>query len=462
VAAAGALCAAVLIAKAGVVGLPYHWDELGAYIGPAHWLAAEGLSHAVPGQYPPGRFYGHPTGYFAALAAAYRAFGESIATSHLFALAFACAGVVFTYLLGARIDRPSTGMLAAAFLFTTPIYFAQSAMALVDLPVAALGAACVYFALTRRVGAYIASGLLLATFKETALGIFAAVLVWIAVGERGDPRRWRRLVLHAVPALPLLAFFAFQKLTTGRFVTNAYFEDRAMIELAPAAIALGLLKTTGWILGAQHRWLLSLLIAAASWRRGLALWRSEFVLFASIGAAFAGAFAVIYVLPRYLLPVFPGLCVVAAIALRELFAAPLARGCAAAAVLALFASAWGGEGAGSESFSEDMQYVDVVHTHAAAVAWLEREMPERRIFALWPLADAISRPHLGYVGRPLELVADPFDAEILVTTPQGDRPTAALTRALEGGAFRPVQRFERRGKRVEIYAREHPRDARDG
>lgn len=42
----------VLLFKANILDLPYHWDEMGAYITPSFWLSRGSLLRVMPGLHP--------------------------------------------------------------------------------------------------------------------------------------------------------------------------------------------------------------------------------------------------------------------------------------------------------------------------------------------------------------------------------------------------------------------------
>ena len=148
------LTALVVVAKLPTLHTPYYWDEM-SWARAAHWLWEGSLRQALPGSYPPAMFFGHPPGLHVTLAALWKLTGDSdLGVAHGVALVFAVAAVCFTYRLGRLLYDTATGLLAALFLFLSPIFFAQSGMFLGDVPVTALGTMSVYYALRDRYGAY--------------------------------------------------------------------------------------------------------------------------------------------------------------------------------------------------------------------------------------------------------------------------------------------------------------------
>jgi 4-amino-4-deoxy-L-arabinose transferase-like glycosyltransferase len=327
----------VLGSKVNVLGLPYHWDEIG-YVVPIHWLAQGNLSRVVPGSHPPHAFFGHPPGLFLSVAFLYQIFGETIWLSHFVGITFAFLGVFFTYLLTAHLFDRGTGIIAASFLFGSPIYFTQSTMALPDVPVAALGVMCVYFFFKRQPIAYLFSALYLVLFKETALAHIFSIVTYLVLFERKHPRFLGTLFRYGVPLLVTPVFFALEKITTGQFLTNPYFEEHSAFSFAPAHALAQFGQVLDWMFISQQRWALTVVILLCFTVQRRVAWRKEFLLFFLVSGCFVATFSFLYRLPRYLLPTLPFLCLLAAWSLSSLVRNGKWRGCISAAVLALFAA----------------------------------------------------------------------------------------------------------------------------
>lgn len=448
------LAIGVFLLKWEVLDLPYHWDELGAYAIPTHWLADHGLAGALPGRHPPGTFFGHPPALYLVLAALHRALGESVLVSHVLALGFTILAVWGTYRLGTHLRDRTAGLVAACCFFATPITFAQSGMFLADLPVAGLGVVCVDLFLRGHRFAYLVLACALVLVKETGAAIPFAIVLFLALLRRRDPQLGRKLLVHALPLALLAAFLIAQRITTGRWVPNPYFESHPFLDLAPTAVAVGLAKTSGWILVAQQRWALTLLVALALWRFRRDFWRDEYTLFAILSALYVLPFSVLYVLPRYLLPVLPFFCITAAVSLSRLVRSRAYQALGCIAIVALSATQLFGEGTAADSYSENMEYADVVRIHRDVARYLEESCPDARVLAHWPLSSALALPYLGYVRRPLSIVPDPSTADVVVTTPQGSAGNAELRARVEGSAdFALIKRFERSGKSARVFAR---------
>jgi Dolichyl-phosphate-mannose-protein mannosyltransferase len=438
--------------KIHVLDLPYHWDEIG-YIVPIHWLAQGSLSRAIPGAHPPQAFFGHPPGLFLSLAFLYQILGETIWLSHFMGVIFAFLGVYFTYLLTAHLIDRSTGIIAASFLFCSPIYFTQSAMALPDVPVTALGVMCVYFFFKRQLIAYLFSATCLVLFKETSLAHIFSIVMYLVLLERKHPRFGGTLYRYGTPLLVTPVFFALEKITTGQFLTNPYFEEHSAFSFAPGLVLAQSAKVLDWMFISQQRWALTLAILLCFIVHRRVAWRKEFLLFFLVSGCFVAAFSFLYRLPRYLLPTFPFFCLLAAWSLSLLVRNGKGRACISAAVLALFAISLLKSGKYPVNFSEDMQYVDVVRTYKETAVYVEQNLSDRNVWAPWPLSDAFHFPYLGYINHPVQVVTEPAQADVVVSIPQAGPDDEELKRIFKPGDLVLARRFERNGKTSEVYVR---------
>ncbi len=440
VAAGLLLCSIVFISKIGILNLPYNWDEMGAYMTPAHWLAQGSLIRAFPGFHPPYIFFGHPPALYLAVAFLFEVFGEKIWLAHLLAVSFSFAGIYFSYLLGSRLAGRKTGIFASLILFFSPLYFAQSGMVHADLIVTAFGVMCVYFFFHERYIAYLLCGAGLVMTKESGAAIIFAIMIYSYLSDKNRSHGIIKAMKYSVPLILLCLFFVWQKITTGMFLPNQYFESNRFLIITGRSIT--------WAFVRQGKIALTPLTAAA-FILNKSAWRKEFNLFLLIFLFFAGTYSFIYCTARYVLPVFPYYCILSAHAIVVLFKNVRQQLTVNIAVIALFVAMSYGSGTGSHGgFEEDMQYVDVVLNHKEACNYVERAFPEKAVLAEWPLNEALKYPFLGYVTRPLKVVTvkEPYD--VVVFTRQG-HPDNENLRTLKN--LRLDRVFERKGKHVEIY-----------
>jgi 4-amino-4-deoxy-L-arabinose transferase-like glycosyltransferase len=446
----------VVLCKAPLWKLPFHWDEAGAYISPSHWLAEGSLWWVFPGFHPLGRFYGHPPALYLALAVVYRLFGDAIPPLHAMMTGFSVLGIAYTYLLGKHLWGRQAGLMAAVLLFFMPTWFAQSGMVLADLPIAALGVMAAYYAVRRRFLPYLLSGICLVLLKETAGATIVAILIyklfeWRAeMPENGS--RARLLLMRwlgwALPLLLLGGFFLWQKLATGMFCDNPYFGDHPLFRFD------NILRQGGrvflWTFILRYRWVLLLLIALQGIFRRRSLFRRENGLFGLIALSFLLAFTLIFFLTRYMLPVYPFLCITAAGAALQLMR-PVPRWLLAGLILAGFTTQYFGNSSGYYHYDDSLQYLDMIEVNRSAAAYIEENHPHARVLAVWPVSQILSETYQGYVDRPVQVVAAgrPFDLMVHFNAP--GTGIVDLKALITPGEVKLEKRFECNGKWVEVY-----------
>jgi 4-amino-4-deoxy-L-arabinose transferase-like glycosyltransferase len=128
-----ALFAAVLfLTHSAVLDAPYFWDEMGQFVPAAldilrdrAWIPHSTLPNV------------HPPGVMAYLAAVWSVVGYSVTVTRAAMLAMAAAGVLAVFALAVHLCRPLPGVpafTAAFLLLASPLFYAQSMMAQLDMP----------------------------------------------------------------------------------------------------------------------------------------------------------------------------------------------------------------------------------------------------------------------------------------------------------------------------------------
>lgn len=445
------LLAGVFLGKASTLKLPYHWDEAGAYARPAYGLSQGSLIRVLPGCHPPETFFGHPPAFYVTLAVVYKMFGASILAAHLLMLGFAFLGVYFTYLLGQWLVGRWGGIMAALFLFACPAFFAQSGMVLADMPLTALGVMSVYFALRNKYLPYLFSAVYMVMAKETGLAVIAAILIYQYLQGRSQPGIFRKLLRYSVPVFVLAFFFVWQTLATGRWCCNPYFESEPLMLTGVMPMIKQGWWLVLWVLVWQGRWLLSGLIILQGVMGRKNGWKSPYSLFLLIILFHILAFTLIFSMNRYLLVVFPYLCVMGAGAVVTLVRHVGRQGLIAALILIVMARGIYGHDKGYSNFEDDMQYQDMIAIHQQVCDYLQAHHPGRRVLAVWPVSSALRDPFLGYVDTPFPVVApeEPFDILVYIDHPRCG--SGALQAIIQGQTVVKEARFERNGKWLEVY-----------
>lgn len=108
------------------------------------------------------------------------------------------------------------------------------------------------------------------------------------------------------------------------------------------------------------------------------------------------------ILPRYLLPIFPLVYLVAVVFIFRLPRALARIICVASA--ACFMSASFINPPYPFPFEDNLSYADFIHVHQQAAQYLEGQPGTPRILTAWPASDELTRPFLGYVRKSLYVV----------------------------------------------------------
>ena len=446
------LLAIVLISKAPTLNLPYHWDEAGAYMGPAHWLNQVDIRNALPGRHPPGTFFGHPPGFYVSLVLWFQLVGETICGAHLFVIAFGFLGVLYTYRLGTLLENRLTRLIAGLLLFGMPMYFAQTGMVLGDIPITALGVMSVYYALQRRLGIYLICSVYMLLMKETSIAIVVALGIYLSWNQRYRNGKIRNMLPYWIPVFVLGMFFLWQKIATGSFYPNPFMDYNQTVVFEPSQIGNKAIEASTCTFIKQHRWILAGLILIHFIVGRRTAWRKEYILFALIGLFFIGAFSFIFFMKRYLLPFMPYLCLAAAFSIVNLGKKNWIQGAVTAVILVAFVTRYFGYSFGYGSYDDSMEYMDVIDVNRQGCKYIEENFPHAQVITVWPVLQVIQQPFLGYVHHPIPArKRDENLRDIVVYVDNPGEKSDALLESARRKKYILHKRFETNGKYLEIY-----------
>jgi hypothetical protein len=337
----------------------------------------------------------------------------------LMVAAFALLGV---YRLARQVANREVAVASTVCTALYPVFLTQSSLAHLDLAAAGLTlwglrsyldqqrfASCVWFSL---------AGLA----KETAIIAPIALIVWELGGGRFliqrrmyelGPRRTGALYTPLLLSLcPLLIWFTLHYLRTGYVFGNPeFFRYNVAATLHPVRVILAAGMRVWHLIGYMHLWLLSVSAGLAMFRlpetdeHGIRPRISipNQCVFAVLIATYIVAMSVLggAVLARYMLPVLPLviiLCVSTVWRRVRYWKAVLAI-IVVGFVAGLFVNPPYGF-----SFEDNLAYRDYIVLHQGAAGFVSTRYPNARVLTAWPASDEISRPYLGYVGRPLSVV----------------------------------------------------------
>jgi hypothetical protein len=405
---------AVLVGlHAPLLSLPYFWDEAGYYIPAAHDLYLSGA--LIPKST---LLTGHPPLLSAYLAVWWKVVGYAPTTTRVAMLAVAAFGLLQFYLLGLRLRNRAVSIAATLLVTVYPVFFAQSSLAHADLAATALTLWGLRLYLEQvtpwRIGLAFCVAVLA---KETAVLVPGTLLVWEFAGRILPERaRWdapRRTLSLLVPIVVLGIWYAFVYSRTGHVFGDASFMAyNAGETLNPLRFVLAALQRTWQVFGHMNLWVLTLFMGAAMLlpavkdegveRKRIAV--PVQLLFLSIVGVHVGFHSVLggALLSRYLLPVVPLVILVAVSTLERRFSrwkwlAGFAGLC--------FVVGWFVNPPYRFAPEDNLNYADFVRAHQHAIWHIEQHHANAVVGAAWPASDEMSKPELGYVGKPLKVLA---------------------------------------------------------
>ena len=402
----GVIALFLVLSHGLLLNLPYFWDEIGQFIPASLDLFHSGLwiAHStVPNVHPPG--------LMAYLAAFWRVFGYSIVGTRVAMLLMAALGALFTFLLAIELGRGTPGapaFTALGFLCVSPLFFAQSMLAQLDMPAMCFTALALLLFLQNRFRASAAACVALVLMKETGLAaalLFGAWLLW--------ERRIREAVWYCLPAIALLVWLIVLKRGTGHWFGNSEFAQYNLFyPLNPMRLAFAFLRRAYYLfVGSGH----FIGTAACIWAfRRMPILRSRAW---QVSAAFVALHAVVVsllggaVLERYLLPALPILYTAFAVSLWSLL--PRIRMLTVASLLACLAAANFINPLYPFPLENNLAFVDLVRLELRATVAVE--LSPGTIATTFPMADAFRRHEFGYVSNPRKVrVLPDFRAESIV------------------------------------------------
>jgi hypothetical protein len=459
---------------------PFHWDELGQFVPASYDLATDGslVAHStLPNVHPPG--------VMAMVALTWRMFGVSVVSARVTMLVVASAGVLFSFLLAIRLCRGAVGAPAFAavlFLIASPIFFSQSEMVLLDMPAMTFTALALLWFLDERYAACAAACVALVLVKETSITTPMVFGAWLLFREK----KIRQALYFVAPAIALVAWLVLLHHKTGHWLGNEEFaRDNVGGALSFAHIFLAFMGRLHFLFIADGRFIGTIaLFAGFRMLRGKDWQIAAWVAVAQVVIVTVLGYAT---LERYLIPVLPILY--AAVASAASVYPTSWRWTSHLAMLALLFAGWFWNPPYPFSYENNLAWTDFVALQQDAASYLEVYAPNQRIASAWPFTGAIRVPYMGYVTRRLTSIELPgfhlddiknfdpnsydlvvvyekywtfegraFDNNLLrpiIRQYKDYHPQATESEIREGTGLIPIQRWDRGGQWIVIYAKPH-------
>ena len=404
--------------------LPYFWDEAGYYIPAARDLLLSGslIPHTTMSN-------AHPPLVLAWIALWWKCVGYAPLVTRSAMLVVAAFSLLGVFRLAERAANTQVAIASTLCTALYPVFFVQSSLAQVDLAAAGLTFWGLWAYLEDRPVAVAMWFSLAVLAKETAviapLGLAAwEVMGWLVL-KRGvlrelrkrpngsEPERSARRILPLlIPLAPLMLWFAYHYLRTGYVFGNPeFFRYNVAATLNPLRFVLALGLRLWQAFGYLHLWLLTLGMLLAMLLppvKDNAIERARIaipvqMIFLVVVKVYVIAMALIggAVLARYMLPAVPLVIIVGVSTLRR----RLRYWPAAVALVAIaFVGAWFWNPPYGFSPEDNLAYRDYIVLHQDGERFLEARYPMAHTLTAWPASDELTRPWLGYVTRPVQVV----------------------------------------------------------
>jgi hypothetical protein len=404
--------------------LPYFWDEAGYYVHAARDLLLSGslIPHTTVSN-------AHPPLVMAWLALWWKCAGFAPVVTRSAMLLVAAFSLLGVFRLAERVANTEVAIASTLCTAVYSVFFAQSSLAQVDLAAAGLifWGLCAY--LEDRPVAVAVWFSLAALAKETAILAPAGLAcweilrpfapkwrllqgLWLDSGSEPGSRLSKRILPLSFPLLPLALWYAYHYARTGYVFGNPeFFRYNVAATLNPVRFLLALVLRLWQAFGYMHLWLLTLgMLLVMLWPpvkdgevERLRITIPVQMIFLVVVKVYVVAMALIggAVLARYMLPAVPLVIIVGVSTLRR----RLRYWPASVAVVAIaFVGAWFWNPPYGFSPEDNLAYRDYIVLHQDGERFLEARYPMAHALTAWPASDELTRPWLGYVTRPVQVV----------------------------------------------------------
>ena len=410
----------LFLLHAPLLRLPYFWDEAGYFVPAARDLLLTGslIPHSTLSN-------AHPPLVMLWLAFwwKYSDFTPAVTrTAMLLVAAFALLGL---WRLARRVANDQVAVATVICTALYPVFFTQSSMAHLDMMACALTIWGLAMYVEHRPVATIVFLALAPLAKETAIITPMALLAWELMCPLLAGAQWRgehlclqersrlRSLSLLLCAVPLVLWLTYHHHRTGFFLGNPEFLRYNLgATLTPLRVALAVLIRLWHLLGYLNLFVLTIFTAYAmsqpprlegdgSFRERIAV--PVQLVFAVIIAVHVVALSILggAVLARYMLPVLPLVILICVSTLRRRLRHWV---WCVVAVCAAFVFALATPPPYRISPEDTLLYRDYVILHAQAEAEIAQRYPHARVLTAWPASDEITRPFLGYVKQPMDVI----------------------------------------------------------
>ncbi|HEX6822409.1 MAG TPA: glycosyltransferase [Candidatus Sulfotelmatobacter sp.] len=414
-----AIFVVIFLLHAPLLRLPYFWDEAGYYVPAARDLLLHGslIPHTTVSN-------AHPPLVMAWLALWWQVVGYAPAVTRAAMLVIAAFSLLGVFRLAEVVANTKVAIAATVCTALYPVFFSQSSLAQVDLAAAGVTFWALAAYLEDRILATACWFCLAVLAKETAVLAPLALATWelLGLGLRSRGRiaaLWKphgaelkTLSAFVAPVLVLGAWYVFHYVRTGYVFGNPeFFEYNVASTLNPVRFVLAVVLRLWESFGYMHLWLLAagmLLAMLLPPVKDLGLERRRIAIpvqscFLCIITTYVVAMALIggAVLARYMLTAVP---LVIILGIGTLYRRLRQWKLAVAVVAAAFIVGWFWNPPYGFSPEDNLAYRDYLLVHQNGERFLEARYPMAHVLTAWPASDELTRPWLGFVTRPVQVV----------------------------------------------------------
>jgi hypothetical protein len=458
----------IFCTKLPILNVPYNWDEMTLPL-ISHYISQHNF-------YPiPPRGLLHTSIFYEFFALLYYFLGPSIWLTHLVIIFFSFLAVFFTYLLAKQLYNKFSALLISLLLFSSPLFFAQSGIACLNMPLTALTIMTLYFLLRRNIKFYLISGCLLVLCQEVGRLLIPLILLYMLK----DKFDFKKTLLYALPLFILMFWLFFIFLKTGSFLSLSEKDMLAHhFDLRFSTIYLRFINNIKSIFIYDYKWIISLsslftfLLTLKNYKINKISMKKEntnFWLFLLlIIISYLMLFSLMSTLPRYLLLVYPLFFI--------FICKPLIKNKIFFTLIALisifsFINQYTGNRTLTPggSLDSNLEYLDFVKVHQEATKYIELEFSDATVLTTWPGVWELSYPALGYVNKSIKVksfVPDTFinmsnstfellpteigfsNVDVIYVSDINENELAKARKYLN---LSIIKRFECNGKFTEIY-----------
>lgn len=397
----------IFILKSPTLNVPFHLDEISFY-GGVRLILNNNFNPFVEG------WWGyHPPLIYELAAVSEYWWGFSRISLRFLILIFSYLSLWFTYLLGRKLYDKEVGFFSSLLLFTCPLFFAQSGLFHLSIPLTALSVMSLYFYFQDKKISYLIAGSLLVLTKETGIFVIAGIAIYELIKRARENKALltiKKFIFLTFPLIPFMVWLGLNRYYLGWFFWPYYKEFFFFSKTQPWPT--GSIWERASIAFNYHYWwiittvlFLSALLSLINPRLKKKFFNQRFLFLLLLPPVVFIFFSLALFLPRYMLFVYPLWLIAFVFSIKQMIRKKVIYYFVFSLIAILFITCWfnyprrrvvwGGE--------MNLAYLDVIKAHQDVADFLQEEYPDSRILTTDLMAAKFTRPIYGYVSRELDV-----------------------------------------------------------